>query len=66
MNLTLAIPARDDAEGLVRLLDRAARLGCASHAVVVDDGSAAPLDADRLTASYADPVALMREWRRGT
>ena len=66
MNLTLAIPARDDAEGLVRLLDRAARLGCASHAVVVDDGSAAPLDADRLTAAAGMAPGHLTLLRNGT
>lgn len=51
MNLTLAIPARDDAAGLERLLTRAAGLGCVSHLVVVDDGSAEPLQAGPLAAA---------------
>lgn len=50
MTLTLAIPARDDAAGLVRLLADAAALGPAVRAVVVDDGSADPLDPARLAA----------------
>lgn len=59
MKITLAIPARDDAPGLTRLLARAAPLSCVAAAVVVDDGSAAPLEAGALcAASGFDPARL--------
>ena len=65
MNLTLAIPARDDAAGLERLLTRAAGLGCVSHLVVVDDGSAEPLWLDAC-ASRAAAAKASRALLRGT
>lgn len=48
MSLTLAIPVRDDEAGLIRLLTQAAALPGIAGAVVVDDGSAVPLEAARL------------------
>lgn len=63
MRLTVAIPARNDAPGLLRLLDRLGRLGCAAHVVVVDDGSDRPLEAAALARAAAlpgDALTLLR------
>lgn len=59
MKITLAIPARDDAPGLIRLLEGAAGLDCVAAVVVVDDGSTEPLEAGALVrASGFDPARL--------
>lgn len=56
MKLSIAIPVHNDAADLARLLRKLVELDCASHVVVVDDGSDIPLDKTALcTASGFAP-----------
>lgn len=43
LDLALAVPVKDDRDGLMRLLDQARGMGIFSQIVVVDDGSLIPL-----------------------
>lgn len=44
MILTLAIPAHNDLDYLLKLLERANKLDCVAHVIVVDDGSDTAID----------------------
>ncbi|WP_158971847.1 glycosyltransferase family A protein [Chachezhania sediminis] len=65
-SLTVAIPTHDDAEPLARLLARLARLAVAPQVVVVDDGSAEPLEATALTAAAGLPPGTLQLIRHDT
>lgn len=60
MSLALVVPVRDDAAGLMTLLDQARRLDCFDQVVVVDDGSASPLRPRPLARAAGLPRAALR------
>ncbi len=69
MTLGLVIPVRDDYQRLLRLLKRARKLGCFDQIIIVDDGSAVPLDAvilSKTTKLAAETLDVLRhEQSRG-
>lgn len=60
MSLALVVPVRDDADRLISLLDQARILEAFDQLVVVDDGSAEPLQAPELTRAIGLPDHAVR------
>jgi len=60
MTLALAIPVHNDAENLRILLRQVAALGCFDQIVIIDDGSAEPLDLALVPAPLRLRTTLLR------
>lgn len=66
LDLTIAVPARNDAQPLAALLARLAALDLAQEVILADDGSDSPLDADALAQAAGLPPQRLTVLRQNT